>query len=103
MNALDIIRQVEELGGQLTIDDGQLKVRAPEPLPQDVMEAVRTHKPTIMVALGVPFDQTVASVLKEIRPFLAPSLQRLPDDRLLALVNWNIMAAWQKAIGKLPL
>ncbi len=103
MNALDIIRRVEELGGHLTIQDGQLKVQAPEPLPEDVMEAVRAHKPTIMVALGVPFDKTVASILKDIRPFLAPALQKLSDDRLLALVNWNIMAAWQKAMNKLTL
>ena len=51
-----------------------------------------------MVALGVPLDLAVAGILKEIRPYLSPPLRKLPDDRLLALVNWNIIAAWNRAM-----
>ena len=43
-------------------------------------------------------NQTVATILGDLRPYLPQSLQRLSDDRLLALVNWSIMAAWGRAL-----
>ena len=36
-----------------------------------------------------------------LRPFLAPALQRLPKDRLLVLVNWHVIAAWQKSMSQM--
>ena len=98
MNALDVIRQVQTHGGQLVLADGSLRVRAPEPLPDKVMAALAEHKASVMVALGAPLDVVAASVLRELRPHLPKSLQALPDDRLLVLVNWSIIAAFEKAI-----
>ena len=99
-NAIDVIRQVAMLGGQLSLkDDGVgLHVSVPAPLPEEVRQALREHKAAIMVALGAPLDTVVASVLEEIRPQLPPALQRLPDDKLLALVNWSIIVAWQRSM-----
>jgi len=98
VNALDVIRQVQTHGGQLVLADGSLRVRAPEPLPGEVMAALTEHKASVMVALGAPLDTIVASVLEELRPHLPKSLQALSDDRLLVLVNWSIIAAFEKAI-----
>jgi hypothetical protein len=42
----------------------------------------------------------VQGILDFIRPHLGPTLQALPDGRLLALVNWHIIAAWQAAMRK---
>ena len=98
MNALDVIRQVQTHGGQLVLAKGSLRVRAPEPLPDEVMAALAEHKATVMVALGAPLDVVAASVLQELRPHLPKSLQAVPDDRLLVLVNWSIIAAFEKAI-----
>jgi hypothetical protein len=95
---MDVIRRVEALGGQLVLADGSLRVRAPQPLPDDVMAALAEHKASVMVALGAPIDVIVASVLRELRPHLPRPLQVLPDDRLLVLVNWSIIAAFEKAI-----
>jgi hypothetical protein len=53
-----------------------------------------------MIALGAPLDAAVASILTEVRPYLAPALKKLPDDRLLALVNWNIITAWGEAMRR---
>lgn len=96
MSALDVIRRVETLGGRVVLDGEQLRLKASKPLPDDVVTAVSEEKAAIMVALGAPLDTVVSSVLAEIRPQLPDSLRRLPDDRLLVLVNWSIIAAWGK-------
>jgi len=98
VNALDVIRQVQTHGGQLVLADGSLRVRAPEPLPGEVMAALAEHKASVMVALGAPLDAIVATLLLELRPHLPKPLQALSDDRLLVLVNWSIITAFEKAI-----
>ena len=50
----------------------------------------RTRAMLLTFGLGT----VVGAVLEEIRPELPPSLRKLPDDRLLVLVNWSIIAAW---------
>lgn len=100
MTAFDVIRQVEALGGRLVIDGEDLRVRASKPLPNDVVASLRAQKAAIMIALGAPVDTTVGAILTELRPHLPPGLRNLSDDRLLALVNWSIMAAWERAILK---
>ena len=100
MSALEVIRRVELLGGRLMLEGDQLKLRAPEPLPEGVVADVSREKAAIMVALGAPLDTVVSMVLTEIRPNLPAALRQLPDDSLLALVNWSIIAAWETAIQK---
>ena len=100
MSALDVIRRVQMLGGRLVLDDQQLKLQSARPLPEDVVEAVSREKAAIMVALGAPLDAVVSNILADIRPHLPPSLRQLSDDRLLVLVNWSILAAWETAIQK---
>ena len=97
MNALEIIRLVYAHGGKLTLDGETLRVSAPAPLPDSLRQALREHKPSIMVALGVPLDVVVCKVLAELRRHLPQSLQQLSDEKLLALVNWSIIVAWEKA------
>lgn len=98
MSAIDVIRRVEACGGRLIMDDGQLKVRAKTPLPQDLRAALSEEKAAIMVALGAPLDTVISEVLGDLRPHLPKALKQLTDDRLLVLVNWSIMAAWEKAL-----
>jgi hypothetical protein len=98
MTALEVIRRVEALGGRLVLDGGTLKLRAPEPLPEELTAAVSDEKAAIMVALGAPLDTVVSEILEDIRPHLPKSLRCLRDDRLLVLVNWSIMAAFEAAV-----
>ena len=101
MSALDVIRRVEVLGGKLVLDGKSLRLQAEKELPDQVLADVSEEKAAIMVALGAPIDTVIGSVLEEIRPGLPPSLRKLPDDRLLILVNWSITAAWQKSAANL--
>ena len=98
-DALEVIREVYALGGRLRLEGGRLLMEAPQPLPEQIRKAVREHKPAIMVALGSPLDAAVASILEEIRPHLPSVLQGLPDGKLVVLMNWSIIAAWNRADG----
>ena len=100
MNALGIAQAVQELGATLRVEHGQVVIRSHTPLPQELQQEIRAHKAELLIALGMPMDQTVASILGDLRPYLPQSLQRLSDDRLLALVNWSIMAAWGRALNE---
>lgn len=42
------------------------------------------------------------SALAELRLYLPKGLARLPDDKLLALVSWQIMAAWTRLVEGMP-
>lgn len=102
MSALEIVEAVRRHGADLAVDGKRLVIRGTGArLPDDLRQALRTHKAEVMVALGAPIEQTVAGILDELRPHLSPALRRLPDDRLLALVNWHIIAAWNRAISRL--
>jgi hypothetical protein len=101
MNALEIVDVIRRHGVELVVEDGHLIVRGQvQPLPDTVKQELREHKAELLVALGEPLDRTVAGILGDIRPYLSPALQRLPDDRLLALVNWNIITAFEASIAK---
>ena len=101
MSALDVIRRVEMLGGRLVLDGKSLRLQAQNELPGQVVADVSEEKAAIMVALGAPIDTVIGAVLDEIRPELSPALRKLPEDRLLVLVNWSIIAAWQKKVQDL--
>jgi TubC N-terminal docking domain len=47
-----VLRALRARGVTLSVDGGRLKITAPEPLPDEVMELLRTHKAEIMAALG---------------------------------------------------
>lgn len=98
MKPFEVIDEVRRLGGEVLLDGERLMVRAPAPLPAELMVALSDQKVAIMVALGSPQDAVVSSILEDIRPYLPPSLRRQPDGRLLALVNWTIIAAWQQCL-----
>jgi len=101
MNALEIVDTVRRHGAELTVQDGQLVITGSgPPLPDAVRQELRAHKAELLVALGEPLDRTIAGILADIRPYLSPALRSLPDDRLLALVNWNIMAAWNASVRR---
>ena len=100
-SAFELLQQVRLLGGSIKVTGGDIEIAAPSPLPEELLSEIREQKPAVMVALGAPFDDAVASILNELRPNLPPGLKNLPDSKLLVMVNWSIMAAWQKTIQKL--
>jgi hypothetical protein len=100
VNAVEIIERVREHDAELVIRDHRLIVRGANGLPDDLRREVAEHKAELLVALGVPLDRTIASILADIRTNLPPALRRLPDDRLLTLVNWSIIAAFESSVRK---
>jgi hypothetical protein len=101
VNALEIIEQVRAHDAELVIDDRRLVVRGRgRRLPEDLSAAVRQHKWEILAALGAPYDTVMADILSTIRPHLTPTLQTLPDEKLLALVNWHMMHALARAVAE---
>jgi hypothetical protein len=84
---------------ELVVRDQKLLVQgAVDRLPDDLRLELREHKAELMLALGVPLNITIATILAEIRPHLPPALRKLPDDRLLTLVNWTLISAFETAI-----
>ena len=56
-----------------------------------------TRAESRLEARHVPTPAEVQAALDQLRPHLSQSLRSLPDDKLLALVNWHIMVAWERA------
>jgi hypothetical protein len=54
MIAAEIIGQVLAAGGQITADGPDLVLTAPRPLPADLLDRIKAHKPDIVKALGQP-------------------------------------------------
>jgi hypothetical protein len=102
VNALEIIDRVRGHGAELALRESVLVVRGRGPaLPDDLQAEIREHKAELMTALGAGYEPTIAAVLADIRPHLPPAVRILPDASLLALVNWSIVHAWNKAASKL--
>jgi hypothetical protein len=102
MNAIEIIARVRAHDGELTVENDRLIIRGRSgPLPEDLQAALSEHKAELLIALGVPFDRTIAAILSDVRPHLPPSLRRLPDSKLLTLVNWAIINAWGASVRNL--
>jgi hypothetical protein len=100
VNAVEIIERVREHDADLVIRDHRLIVRGVDGLPDDLRRQVAEHKAELLVALGVPLEPTITSVLADLRPHLPPALRKLTDDRLLVLVNWSVIAAFEAAVRK---
>ena len=102
MNAIEIIERVRAHDADLVVDEDRLLVRGRSgPLPEDLQKALREHRAELLVALGVPIDRTVSSILRALRQHLPAAHRRLSDDRLLVLVNWSIISAFEAAVREM--
>jgi len=52
MNAADIIHEVTRHGCNIAVVDDRLKLSAPRPLPDDLMDEIRHHKPEVIAELA---------------------------------------------------
>lgn len=56
--ATDLVREVVHAGGKLfPLDDGRLRVTAPEPLPEELVDRIRRHKPEVIALLTRPVSE----------------------------------------------
>ena len=67
----ELVREVQAAGGRLIpLDDGRLRVTAPEPLPEELVDRIRQHKPEVIAILSRPdlvaggWDAETAELIK---------------------------------------
>ena len=97
MNALEIIEEVRAHEAELVPVGRRLFVRGRgERLPGHLHAELCAHRTEVIVAMGGAMG--ASEILADLRPNLPPNLRALADERLLILVNWSIMAAWEKTI-----
>src|ERR687895_95552 len=48
MSALPLIEAVQRAGGAITLLGNRLRLSAPKPLPEDLLQELRTHKPEVI-------------------------------------------------------
>lgn len=67
-------------------------------------EFEREHGLDMVPSPGTALPQNREAVqvpLAKLRPYLSANLQRLPDDDLLKLVNWDILRAWKRMLREM--
>ena len=59
--AIELLERVEDTGGTAWLDGETVRLKAPEPLPSDLMDTLRKHKGGVVTALraGGPDDPEV--------------------------------------------
>ena len=102
MNALEIIEMLREFNAEVYVEDSKLRVRgAGEPLPDFLRDELREHKVEGMVALGEPADVALDTILTDLKPYLPAALRRLPNAKLVVLINFSVMHSLNKAVREL--
>lgn len=67
MSPSEVLNRLDQLGGTISpIDSGSLRVRAPKPLPADIVDDLRAHKAVILELLvgrrdSVPHKMAVSA------------------------------------------
>jgi len=103
-NVAVIMEQVREHGITLKLVENKIQYFPKSAMPTDLVECIRERKAEIIECLRqenrfsnqIPTPEQIAGVLSELRKYLSPNLQKLDDEKLLALVNWNYMLAWNR-------
>jgi hypothetical protein len=80
MSSLPLIEAVQRAGGAITLQGDRLRLSAPEPLPEDLLQELRTHKTEVIDHLQharqSQFGQAVAETLRN-RP--SPPVEVVAD------------------------
>ena len=99
MTAAELVREVEVAGGRLIpLDDGGLRVAAPEPLPDDLVNRLRQHKPEVIAILtradlqASGWDAETAALIEW---FLTTSPPRAPFTLSKAVVVAHPARWWE--------
>ena len=61
-HAMNLLRRVQDAGGSLEPNGGMLKVRAPKPLPVELVDELRQAKTELLAILADNLEHTVADV-----------------------------------------
>jgi hypothetical protein len=69
MSATSLITEVRAAGGRIEVYDGKLRLTAPKPLPDDLVDLIKAHKPELLAALcqneETDYDEAIREHLEE--------------------------------------
>jgi hypothetical protein len=106
-----LIREAQRQGARFQVVNGEVQLK-PGQISTDVLNQLREHKEEVAKVLTggtsassqpcpVNFPPPpVKKALAELRPHLPLALRDLSDLPLLALVQWSIKVAWERAMEK---
>ena len=97
MIAAEIIGQVLHAGGQIVADGADLVLTAPRPLPADLLDRLKAHKPDILAALAHP--DAVALVVARGHPRARRPYRRGRYASGWTLPDWQAYADRYHALG----
>jgi hypothetical protein len=88
MSALSLIEAVQRAGGAIRLQGDRLRLSAPKPLPEDLLQELRTHKPEVI------------DHLQHARPSeLRASAAEPPEGH--AAPPLEMIAAWSEGVARL--
>jgi len=93
MNAADIIHEVTRHGCNITVQDDTLKLTAPRPLPDALMDEIRQHKPEVIEELAPLPHGSCIGCGKDTRCMLTR-----PDGSW----GWQCISCFDKGAATLP-
>lgn len=64
MNATALIEQVHAAGGEIRAEGDRLKLKAPAPLPPELVQEIKEHKAEVLAALSVSVRKQSADLLE---------------------------------------
>jgi hypothetical protein len=88
MSALSLIEAVQRAGGAIRLQGDRLRLSAPKPLPEDLLQELRTHKPEVIDHLQHARPSELrASAAEPLEGHAAPPLE--------------MIAAWSEGVARL--
>ena len=100
MNATQLIERVHAAGGSIEAKGATIKLRAPKPLPDDLMAELRQHKPEVLTLLvAARFGLTVANLKDAAGPDW-PECER--DPALLECLAAAVQTRRMRERGDVP-
>jgi hypothetical protein len=88
--AVKLVRDVHSAGGTIVVAGDKLRLSAPDPLPDSLMEELRQHKAEVMQLVGAKWDAKTGSVIKWFLESSPPSdpFDLFPHVKVIHPARW---------------
>ena len=88
--ARKLIEDVHSAGGTIAVAGDKLKLAAPAPLPNSLMEDLRQHKAEVMALVGAEWDAKTARIIEWflVTPPPAEPFELFPHVKVIHPTRW---------------
>ena len=81
MNVASIIDEIQSVGGRIEANNGKLMLRAPSPLPDDLLRRIRINKPKLLETLRMKSESGVHGIpISELRELAGDDWEELHEN-----------------------